>query len=261
MKHKSTTMQVSPSCSRNKVLIIGDSHVRGLSEKIRNHLNIPFIVSGITKPNADTKSITSTSHFAAENLTEKDLLIFYGGTRDISRNETSIRLKALKAFAHRTIHTNVLLLEAPHRHDLPPFPCVNTEFIRFNKRLHSLATTFNHVKVISIPLDRRFHTNHGLHLNKQGKEWVPSNFVKEIPNLHLPDYSTPPIRLPWRDTNETASQFAPGNQDSIVATFEVQEYLSPGFKNDVSQEHGDGVARGTGNDAQEDETIRRSNRV
>ena len=89
---------------------------------------------------------------------------------------------------------------------------------------------------------------------------VASNLVEEIPNLHLPDYSTPPIRLPWRDTNETASQLAPWNQDSPVANFEVQEYLSPGFK-DVSQKHGDGVARGTEGDAQEDERIQRSNKA
>ena len=52
-----------------------------------------------------------------------------------------------------------------------------------------------------------------------------------------------------------------GIKTHLFATFEVQEYLSPGFKNDVSQEHGDGSARGTGDDAQEDETIRRSNKA
>jgi len=80
MKQKTTKMLASSSSKRNKVLIIGDSHVRGLSEKILNHLNVPFNVSGITKPNADAKSGTSSSHFEAENVTKKDLLIFYGGT-------------------------------------------------------------------------------------------------------------------------------------------------------------------------------------
>ena len=68
MKQKTTKMLVSSSRKSNKVLIIGDSHVRGLSEQIRNHLNIPFNVSGITKPNADTECVTSSSHFEAENL-------------------------------------------------------------------------------------------------------------------------------------------------------------------------------------------------
>jgi hypothetical protein len=261
MKQKTTKTSVSSSCRRNKVLIIGDSHVRGLSEKIRNHLNIPLNVTGITKPNADAESITSPSHFVAENLTKKDLLIFYGGTRDISRNETSRGLKALTAFAHRTTYINVILLEAPHRHDLPPSSCVNTEVNRFNKRLHSLATNFNHVKVLSVPIERRFHTNHGLHLNKKGKDRIASNLIKEIRNLHLPDKSTPPIMLPWRDINKNASQLALGNQESPVTSYDIQECPSPSCKNDDSQKPGDGAVICNDDDPQEDETIRRPNRV
>ena len=76
MKQKTTKTLVSSQCKRNKVLIIGDSQVRDLSEKIRNKLNIPYNVTGITKPRANAESITSPSHFAAENLTKNDLLIF-----------------------------------------------------------------------------------------------------------------------------------------------------------------------------------------
>ena len=180
MKQKPAKTLVLSLCRRNKVLVIGDSHVRDLSEKIRNKLNFPCNVTGITNPRANAESITSPSHFAAENLTKNDLLIFYGGTRDVSRNEANNGLKALKALAHRTTDTNVILLEAPHRYDLSPSSCVNTEVTRFNKRLHSLATTFNHVKVLSIPIERRFHTNHGLHLNQRGKDWIASNLVKKL---------------------------------------------------------------------------------
>lgn len=133
MKKNTTNSLVSSPCSKNKVLIIGDSHVRDLSVKIRNFLNVPLNVTGITKPNANAESITSSSHFATKNVTKKDLLIFYGGTKDISRNETSNGLKALRAFAHRTINTNVILLEAPYRYDLPPSSCVNTKVTRFNE--------------------------------------------------------------------------------------------------------------------------------
>jgi hypothetical protein len=165
LKQKTTKTSVSPTGRVNKILIIGYSHVRGISEMIRAYPNVPFNVTGITKPNANTESITFPSHFRAENLTKKDRLIFYGGTKDMSHNETIKGLRSLKAFAHRTINTNVILLEAPHRHDLPPSSCVNKEVTLFNKRLHSLSTIFNHVKVLIMPTERRFHTNHGLHLN------------------------------------------------------------------------------------------------
>ena len=86
LKQKTTKTSVSSTGRRNKILIISDSHVRGISERIRNYLNVPFNVTGITKPNANTESITSPSHFEAENLTKQDLLIFHGGTKDISHN-------------------------------------------------------------------------------------------------------------------------------------------------------------------------------
>jgi hypothetical protein len=42
---------------------------------------------GITKPNADIEGITSSSHLP-DNQTKKDLIIFCGGTIDISKNES-----------------------------------------------------------------------------------------------------------------------------------------------------------------------------
>ena len=112
-----------------------------------------------------------------------------------------------------------------------------------------------------MPVERRFHTNHGLHLNKQGKDWIARNLVKVIRNLHLPGKSTPPIMLPWRDIKENVNQLAPGNQVSLVTSYGVQECQSPGCKNDDSKKlDGDAVSC-NGDDPQEEETIRRSNRV
>ena len=74
--------------SRHKIFIIGDSHVRGLSEKVRNSLNDAFSVIGITKPNAVIEVITSPAHLIIDNLTKKDLIIFYGGTKGISSNDS-----------------------------------------------------------------------------------------------------------------------------------------------------------------------------
>jgi hypothetical protein len=169
---------------RHKILIIGDSHVRGLSGKVSNGLEA-FSVTDITKPNADIEAIMSLLHLRTDNLTKKDLIIFYGRTKDISRNESRKGLRSLKDFAQRTINTNVILLGAPHRYDLPSFSCVNTEVKLFNNKLQSLMSTFNHVRVFNILTERINHTNHGLHLNKKGKNWIVSNLVKEISKLYL----------------------------------------------------------------------------
>jgi hypothetical protein len=45
-----TRKTVNSMCSRHKILVIGDSHARGLSDKISNCLDDTFSVFGITKP-------------------------------------------------------------------------------------------------------------------------------------------------------------------------------------------------------------------
>jgi hypothetical protein len=52
---------VNSMCNRQKLLVTGDSHVRGLSEKISNCLDDTFSVFGVTKPNADIEAITLPS--------------------------------------------------------------------------------------------------------------------------------------------------------------------------------------------------------
>ena len=147
-----------PESKRHKILVIGDSHVRGLSKKISNCLDDSFSVFGTTKPNADIEAITSPIHVKAGNLTKEDLIIFLGGTKDISRNEAKKGLRSLKDFTQRTINTNLILLEAPHRYDLPPQSYVNTEVKLYDKRLQSIVSASNHEWAHSMSTERRHRT-------------------------------------------------------------------------------------------------------
>jgi hypothetical protein len=154
VKLNTSEKTVTPACRRHKIVIIGDSHVRGLSEKVNNYLDDSFSVISITKSNADIEAITSPLHLKSDNLTKKDLIIFYGGTKNIGRNETKKGLRSLKGFAQRTTNTNVILLGAPYRYDLPPSSCVNTEVKLYNKTLQSLMSTFNYVRVLDMTTER-----------------------------------------------------------------------------------------------------------
>jgi len=165
--NRDTTKKTVTSCRRHKILVISDSHVRGLSENISNCLDDSFSVIGITKQNADIEAVTSPLYLKTENLTKEDLIIFYGGTKDVSRNEAKKGLRSLKGFIQRIINTNVIFLGAPYRYDLSPSSCVNTEVKLYSKRLQSLMSTSNHVRVLSMSTERRHHTKHGLHLNNK----------------------------------------------------------------------------------------------
>ena len=85
----------------HSLLLLGDSHIRGLTEKISCNLANSFGVMGTIKPNADIMGITSSRYITPTNLTKHDIIIFYGGTRDISRNNSKNGLHALKEFVQR----------------------------------------------------------------------------------------------------------------------------------------------------------------
>jgi hypothetical protein len=70
-------------------------------------------VSGITKPNADTEAVTSPSHLKTEKLTKKDLLVFYGGTKDIAGTK-QIEGYAPSKGLHKGLSTQILSYSEPH---------------------------------------------------------------------------------------------------------------------------------------------------
>jgi hypothetical protein len=150
-----------------------------------------------------------------ENLTKKDMIIFYGGTQDISKNESRKGLHHLKTFIQKSVNTNVILIGAPLRYDLSPSSCVNREVKLFNKRMQSFMLNFNHVSFLNIYTERTHHTNHGLHLNKKGKEWVSHKLVEAIITLFQTDSTFSPIALPWRDVKGNISQIAHVNEDNL----------------------------------------------
>ena len=98
---------------------------KGLAVKIRNCLDDSFKTYGLIKPNADIQQITSQLNTG--HLTKEDIVIFLGGTNDISKNESKKGLCSIMAFTQRATNTNLILLEAPHRYDLHSTSCVNAE--------------------------------------------------------------------------------------------------------------------------------------
>lgn len=186
----------------HKIVLIGDSHVRGLTEKVKDNLNDSFNLIGITKPNANIEAITSAQHLFTDNLVKKDFIIFCGGTRDISSNDSSRGLRSIINLAQRTSNTNVIILEVPHRFDLPHSSCVNIERKLFNNKLQNRMSTFRHVKVLKVSSDRSHYTTHGLHFNKRGKNQMANNIVNEIKSILSVHRTVSPIVLQWNNTRE-----------------------------------------------------------
>ena len=223
----SINVTTQSECKKHKILIIGDSHVTGLSEKIIDRLDDSYSILGIAKPNANIAAIISQTYLQVEDFTKEDIIIFLGGTNDISRNEAKKGLRVLEDFIQQTVNTNLILLDAPHRYDLSSKSCVNTEVKLYNRRLQSFAHTSTHVTILSVPTERSHHTRHGLHYNKKGKTWIVDAIEQRIKNWNSSGKITAPIKLPWKE-----DMTYPESHVSSLTTSTTEECLSPNIKKD-----------------------------
>jgi hypothetical protein len=86
-----------------RIFIIGDSHVRGCSEKLVNSLGKDFRVIGITKPNANVSAILNSMNLKDDKLSKSDVVIFCSSSRDIAKNESSLGLRLISNFVKKRI--------------------------------------------------------------------------------------------------------------------------------------------------------------
>jgi hypothetical protein len=77
------------------------------------------------KPGADLAAILASGVNDIEDFSKKDLVIVWGGTKNVSRNETDKGLIQIRNFVNKNTHTNVLVINLPNRLDLEATSCVN----------------------------------------------------------------------------------------------------------------------------------------
>ena len=152
-----------------KMIILGDSHARGLSGKLKDILRENFEFIGYTKPNCNIKSLIASAQADIAKLANNDVLFFKGGTKDVLNSNTDNSLSLISQFAQRLIHTNVVVASVPHRYDLSASSKVNHEIRKFNRKLKKYVKPDTHVTVLNVDPDRNYFTNHGLLLNSKGK--------------------------------------------------------------------------------------------
>jgi len=163
-------MSPPPKAKMKNIVIIGDSHARGYAAEIPRDLGKNFEVNGRVMPGARLENVTNLADDEINKLGKNDVVIVIGGANDVNKNETNVGLEHLRTFIHKRHNTNIMIVAAPHRHDLQEASCVNKEIVVFNKKLHEMMETVDYVKIIQADLCRNDFTQHGLHLNISGKE-------------------------------------------------------------------------------------------
>jgi len=208
----------------HKVLLIGDSHTRGLAGEVKSRLNDEYEVIGNTNPGTAMEALKESATSKIRHLTKDDIVVMGGGAIDVAKNNSLAGMKQILGLSINASHTNVIQLSVPHRHDLT-YECVNKEVRKFNIRLRNRLSRFNNITVIEAPDERDLYTRHGLHLNSKGKETMASKIALAIENVL--QINTNLIRMFWTETNGTDTQehieqLHKNTSDNIINTSDHQ---------------------------------------
>jgi hypothetical protein len=180
----------------HKVLIYGDSHSQGLSSSLKDKLSDAFDVSGYAKPNWNIQSLLSNENQEIVNLTNKDVLVFIGGSNNINDDTPAREQWHISQFINRNIQTNIVLLTIPYHYDQTVNAYINEKIMEVNRKIGKCTRFNKHVTILETPQDRGYYTRHELHLNGRGKEIICRQLASVIDGLFQP-IEVIPITLDW----------------------------------------------------------------
>jgi predicted phosphodiesterase len=162
-----------------KILIIGDSHIRNCAANMKSNTKDNFKVQGVVKSGAEADILANSTKNVIRSLSKSDV-VFFGGANDVGRNNSSKALHQIMNFIVNCEHTNITLITVHPRYDLMQSSCVHSEINLFNRKLKKMIKVHHHATVLDIATVRNLFTNHGLHLNSQGKERLANQIVRCI---------------------------------------------------------------------------------
>jgi hypothetical protein len=129
-------------------------------------------------PGSGMKYIKDTSKVKLQQLSKED--VGGGGSNDIAKNNPTVGMRHLLDFVINATHTDVIVMSAPHRHDLMSNSCVSKEREKFNRKLRLRLERLGRVEMIDVVNDRNLYTRHGQHLNTKGKETMAKKIASTI---------------------------------------------------------------------------------
>lgn len=191
---KSTPSSISPKFTCH---IVGDSHVRGLRDRLS-----PLLPKGCTshaffKPGAGYHEVAQSTKNMF-NPSSRDPVVLLCGTNDVCSTQWEIVQRALDGILQKLHHCQLLcLIEVPLRYSNKK---MNYHIIRFNTKVKNyVKSKSNNVHFLNPNkfLKPRDYAVDGLHLNKGGKSKLCSKIFSVISHIEplSKEQSNEPSRL------------------------------------------------------------------
>jgi hypothetical protein len=165
------------------------------------------------------EDILTTVDQLRASVKREDVLVVWGGSNNISGNNMREAISNVSDFVKNSPESNIILMNAPHRHDLIPNSCVNKEVAKYNRLMRKVVKQNTNIQFLELDLDRSHFTNHGMHMNSKGKDQSSQHLAKLIGVIFdLPQ--PPPIPIPWELTSPGPSNTESHAEDTEGSTIQ-----------------------------------------
>ena len=189
------------SSTKHKIILLGDSHLRGYACSLKSIISKEYDILGVVKPGSGSSELKESVKEGMAQYSFNDLIIISSGTNDLEQNGFKDTFQNIRSFITNNYHSNILLMNIPYRYDLPNSHEVNKEISAINSKLKKLVRALPHARYICSDNDRKLFTNHGLHRNKLGKMLISLQLAEYIITT-FGHKSTTPISLRWYNDEE-----------------------------------------------------------
>jgi hypothetical protein len=109
--------ELGPPSEKHKVVLIGDSNIRGYVHKLKSLLNNNYELYSVIKPGATTNELKQTAREEIDRLSSKDVILISYGTNDYEVNDFSLTRHNIIDFIQRNNQTNIILMNLPTTHE------------------------------------------------------------------------------------------------------------------------------------------------
>jgi hypothetical protein len=79
--------------------------------------------------------------------------------------------------------TNVIVMNAPYRHDLDSNSCANKEVTVYNRKLKKHLKIFDYSQIVEVDPLKELYRRHGLHVNQNSKEQMAKKIVLAVKSM------------------------------------------------------------------------------
>jgi len=164
---------------KQKMLLIGDSFLRGIRENVELTSD-KFSIYSLMHPGGDLNTTLQSADKASEDLTHKDLIYVCGGTNDFDDETEGPNIENIIEFIQSNKCTNIIFTNVPPRYDLSYYSQINEKIRTYNRKIAEIIREHEKVTLIEMDTERKNHTRNGLHFNKSGKRWLSHKITTSI---------------------------------------------------------------------------------